>query len=164
MEQLGINTTSLLIQMANFGLLVFLLQKFLYKPVMHKIDERNAKIAASLAKEEELVKKAESLDHQESALLKKAKEEAHQYLAEAKKEALSQKETLLKEAKNESQALSAKIESQQAAALENMKKQLKSDTAAIAAEMVRTVLANSLTESDQHTLIAKALTNLKKAK
>src|SRR3989344_5789294 len=149
MEQLGINTTSLLIQMANFGLLVFLLQKFLYKPVMHKIDERNAKIAASLAKEEELVKKAESLDHQESALLKKAKEEAHQYLAEAK---------------NESQALSAKIESQQAAALENMKKQLKSDTAAIAAEMVRTVLANSLTESDQHTLIAKALTNLKKAK
>jgi len=111
-------------QMLNFLILVWLLKRFLYKPIRHAIDEREKRIAAELADADQ--KKAEAqkesdafrhknqaLDEQRAALLSKAtdkaKTEGQRLLDEARKAAdvLSAKrmETLRKEANNLSQAI-----------------------------------------------------------
>ena len=89
-------------QVLNFLILVWLLKRFLYKPILHAIDAREERIAAELAdadakradarKERDAFRhKNEEFDRQRSALLSQATEEVaaerHRLLEEARKEA-----------------------------------------------------------------------------
>ena len=59
MEGLGINLSSLLAQLVNFGLLFALLYFFAYKPVIKMLDQRSAKIKESMEQTEEIKKQHE---------------------------------------------------------------------------------------------------------
>lgn len=116
-------------QMLNFLILVWLMKRFLYKPILHAIDDREKRIAAELAnadkkkveaqKESDKFKhKNEAIDQQRAALLSKATEEAQaegqRLLAEARKaaDALSAKrmETLRNDAGTLRQAISRRTQ------------------------------------------------------
>lgn len=73
----GIDYRLLLIQAVNFGLLLVILWKFLYTPVLKMLDERRGKIAES-------VKKAEAADRR----LSEADEEGKGIVAMAAKESV----------------------------------------------------------------------------
>jgi len=89
-------------QVINFLILVWLLKHFLYKPILHAIDERETQIATRLSNAEkiqldakknsdELKTKIKQIDDQRSALLTKAEEEAqveHDRLLEEAKKAI----------------------------------------------------------------------------
>jgi F-type H+-transporting ATPase subunit b len=49
LEKLGINLNFLIAQIVNFLLLLFILQRFLYKPVMNMLAARTRKVQESLA-------------------------------------------------------------------------------------------------------------------
>ncbi|QAY86137.1 F0F1 ATP synthase subunit delta [Pseudomonas arsenicoxydans] len=89
-------------QVLNFIILVWLMKRFLYQPVLNAIAAREAKIAAELKdaadtkakahqQQDEFEKKNQSFDEQRAALLKKATDEASnergRLLAEARKTA-----------------------------------------------------------------------------
>lgn len=74
-------------QTLNFLILVWLLKRFLYKPIRHAIDEREKRIAAELANADKKMAEAqkerdafrhknEAFDQQRTALLSKATDEA----------------------------------------------------------------------------------------
>jgi len=74
-------------QALNFLILVWLMKRFLYKPILHAIDEREKRIATELAdadakkaeaqkERDEFEQKNEEFDRQRSALLSKAQDEA----------------------------------------------------------------------------------------
>ena len=111
-------------QALNFIILVWLLKRFLYKPILHAVDAREKRIAKELAdagaKMAEAEKQRDAFEHkndefdrQRAALLGKATDEAtgerQRLLDEARKaaDALSAKrqETLQTEARNLSQAI-----------------------------------------------------------
>jgi len=69
-------------QALNFLILVWLMKRFLYKPILHAIDEREKRIATELAnadkkkaeaqkESDEFKQKNEEFDRQRAALLKK---------------------------------------------------------------------------------------------
>ena len=79
---------TILAQVINFLILVWLLKRFLYRPVLNALDEREKHIAAELAdadakeaeaqkEREEFSRKNQELDQQKTALLNKAREEAN---------------------------------------------------------------------------------------
>ena len=89
-------------QVINFLILVWLLKRFLYKPILHAIDEREKGIATQLAEAEakkadaqkerdDFQHKNEAFDQERAALLKKATDEAQaerqRLLDEARKDA-----------------------------------------------------------------------------
>ena len=111
-------------QALNFLILVWLMKRFLYKPILHAIDAREKRIAAELtdadAKKAEAQKerdefqhKNEEFDQQRTALLSKATDEAkaerQRLLDEARKAAnalrAKRQETLRSDAKNLDQAI-----------------------------------------------------------
>jgi len=111
-------------QALNFIILVWLLKRFLYKPILNAIDAREKRIAAELAdadakeakaqkERDEFQHKNEEFDRQRAALLSKATDEAkaerQRLLGDARKAAdgLSAKlqETLRSEADNLNQAI-----------------------------------------------------------
>lgn len=95
-------------QTLNFLILVWLLKRFLYKPILHAIDEREKRIATEMANAEkkqseaqkesdEFKKKNEKFDQQRAALVSKATDEAK-----------VERQRLLDEAREAADALSAK--------------------------------------------------------
>jgi F-type H+-transporting ATPase subunit b len=116
-------------QALNFLILVWLMKRFLYKPILHAIDEREKRIATELAdadkKEAEAQKERDEFQHkneefgkQRAALLSKATDEAQaerqRLLDEARKaaDALSAKrqDTLRNDAHNLNQAISRRTQ------------------------------------------------------
>ena len=116
---------TLVAQTLNFLILVWLMKRFLYKPILHAIDEREKRIATELANAEkikveaqkerdEFQHKNEAFDQQRAALLSKATDEAqaehHRLLDEARQaaKALYSKwqETLRTDTLNLNQAIS----------------------------------------------------------
>ena len=95
-------------QALNFLILVWLLKRFLYKPILDAIDAREKRIAAELAdadakkaeakkERDEFQHKNEEFDQQRAALLSKATDEAN-----------AERQRLLDEARQAADALSAK--------------------------------------------------------
>jgi F-type H+-transporting ATPase subunit b len=97
-----INWFTVFAQAINFLILVWLLKRFLYKPILQAIDERERAIAAQLADAEakkavaqkerdDFQHKNETFDKERASLLKKAKDEAdverQRLLGEARKDA-----------------------------------------------------------------------------
>jgi F-type H+-transporting ATPase subunit b len=95
-------------QALNFLILVWLMKRFLYKPILHAIDEREKRIATELAdadkkkvdaqkESDEFKHKNKEFDQQRAALLSKATEEAQ-----------AERRRLLDEARKAAAALSSK--------------------------------------------------------
>jgi F-type H+-transporting ATPase subunit b len=95
-------------QALNFLILVWLMKRFLYKPILHAINEREKRIATELEnadkkkaeaqkESDEFKHKNEEFDQQRAALLKKATDEAK-----------VERQRLLDEARNAADALSLK--------------------------------------------------------
>ena len=118
-------------QALNFLILVWLMKRYLYRPVLDAIDTREKRIAAELADanakkaeaqkdRDEFQHKNEEFDHERAALLSKATDEAQaerqRLLDEARKaaEALSSKrrETLRNEERSLHQAISRRTQQQ----------------------------------------------------
>src|SRR5664279_4281638 len=105
-----INWFTVIAQVINFLLLVWLLKRFLYKPILKAVDDREKKIAGQIndanqlkaeAKKEQddFVRKNTDFDQQKKGLMDKT-------VADAKTE----RQKLLEEAKEEANKLSAKLE------------------------------------------------------
>ena len=95
-------------QALNFLILVWLMKRFLYQPILHAIDEREKRIAKELAdaetkrdeaqkEREEFQHKNEEFDQQRATLLSKATDEVK-----------AERQRLLDEARKSADALSAK--------------------------------------------------------
>jgi len=116
-------------QALNFVILVWLMKRYLYKPILNAIDARERRIAAELADadakkaeaqkdRDEFRHKNEEFDKQSAALLSKATDEAkaegRRLLEEARKaaDALSAKrrETLRNDARNLNQAITRRAQ------------------------------------------------------
>lgn len=116
-------------QTFNFIILVWLMKRFLYKPILHAIDEREKRIAAELAdadakktdaqkESDELKLKNEAFDQERAALLSKAtddaKAERQRLFDNARKAAdvlsLKQQETLRNELRDIHNAIRLRVQ------------------------------------------------------
>lgn len=112
-------------QIINFLVLVWLLKRFLYKPILNAIEERENKIASQLedaeSKKEEAEKeqdefreKNEAFEHKKKELMKKAVEESEEkrqkLLEEARHEANEFRSQLKKSSEEVQKNLSQEIE------------------------------------------------------
>ena len=111
-------------QVVNFLILVWLMKRFLYRPILRAIDAREKRIAAELAdadrkraeaaqEREQFQKKNEAFDQQRAELLSKATDEVeaerHRLLDEAAKAADAQRAKRQKGLEREEQSLSEEI-------------------------------------------------------
>ncbi len=145
-----INWFTVVAQAINFLILVWLLKHFLYKPILHAIDEREKGIATQLAqaeaKEAEAQKdrddfqhKNEAFDQERAALLKKATDDAN-----------SERQRLLDEARKDADALRAKrqtaLQSEQRNLNQEIVRWTQKEVFAIARKTLADLAATSLEE------------------
>ncbi|MDO9160797.1 MAG: F0F1 ATP synthase subunit B [Methylococcaceae bacterium] len=95
-------------QALNFLILVWLMKRFLYQPILHAIDEREKRIAAELsdadAKKAEALKERDEFQHKNELF----DQQRAELLSKAMEETKVERQRLLDEARQAADALSAK--------------------------------------------------------
>ncbi len=105
LESLGINWKVLLGQIANFLILLFLLQKYVFPKFFQVLKERKEKIEEIIRKEEELDKKSEMLEAEAEEIINKTKEKAEAILKEAQEKAKEKEAEILGNAEKEKEKI-----------------------------------------------------------
>lgn len=99
MESLGLDIRLLLAQIVNFTILLFILNKVLYKPLMRLLDDRSKKVNESLKKSEEIEDKLNSIEEKEKKILNEAQMKAKKEKDELISLANLEKEKIISDAK-----------------------------------------------------------------
>ena len=80
LHNLGIEPLLLIAQIVNFLLLLFILKKFLYNPVINMLNDRTKKIEESLKQAKEIEEKRIEIEKEKIKEILKARKEAEQIL------------------------------------------------------------------------------------
>jgi|SRR3990167_1682410 len=155
-EEFGINPILIAANIVNFTILLLVLKKFLYQPVLKMLDERKAKIKKSLKQAEEIEDRLAKTAQEQEAILKKANEEAIKLVVDASREAKEMLEKTRAESKATAEAMLTKTEELLSSEKERMMHSLKGDLAALMVETMTKVTGKVLTSSDQKRLMTEA--------
>lgn len=102
MEQIisvfGINWKLLLIQAVNFGLLLFVLHRYLYKPVLAMVDVRRKKIEKSIRDAEESERVLGEAEAKKAQIIREATAKGDALIDAAKKHAETEEHGIIKDA------------------------------------------------------------------
>lgn len=162
MDKLGIDPVQLLLQIFNFVVMVVLLTKFLYRPILKILEERKKKIAEGLEYAQKAKLEEEKAARIRQEIISIAKEESRKIIAEGKLAGKRLEQDIIEKAHKEAQSIIEKGRSDLAVKQEELEKRLKDKTVTIAEAMLKSLLADILTERNQKQIIEKKLLELSK--
>lgn len=162
LDQFGINVFLLGAQIVNFLILLFLLNKFLYKPLLKVLDVRKQKIADSLKNAEDIERRLEKINDDREKELKKAAEEAREVLKDANQAASIILAEAHQKAEASGQNLMKKAEEAIGLEREKLKQEIRAELAELVVIGLQQVTGKVLTAADQKDLIDKSLKTLGK--
>ncbi|APY08514.1 ATP synthase F0 subunit B [Winogradskyella sp. J14-2] len=138
-----------IVQTILFLLLIFLMVKFAWKPILNSLNDREEGIKSALDAAENAKKEMENLNADNERLLKEARIEREALL----KEAREMKDKIISDATNEAQEKAGKMIEQAQVAIETEKKtamaELKSHVAGLSIEIAEKVVREELSNKDK---------------
>lgn len=145
-----------------FLILLFLLRKFAWKPILNTVNQREQKISESLAAAEKAREEMEKLTATNEKLVQEAREERTKILAEAKQI----KDKMINEAKDQAKVEADKIAEANRKEIENQKNaaiaELKDTAANLSLEIAEKVIRRELKEDKaQQAYVQELLTDIK---
>ncbi len=99
MLMLEINSTLVLVTIASFLCMIFVLNKMLYKPLLTHMDARDAQITSADDGEKDILEKIAQIDAQREQILQDASKEAAQIRSEALLQAQEKADALINQTK-----------------------------------------------------------------
>src|SRR3989339_1381184 len=112
LSKLGIDWKLLIAQIVNFLVLLFVLWKFAYGPVLAMLEKRQKKIEKGLKDADEAHKKLGESEEKQKNILRKAREEAKDIVEKARKQAEKSKSEIAAEAKTQAEKILAGAKSE----------------------------------------------------
>jgi F-type H+-transporting ATPase subunit b len=152
-----IDASLLLAQLVNFAIVLFVLYKFAYKPILKTLNDRTGKIEKGLKDAEDAQNKLAEMEKREKAVLMKAKEEGQKIITVAETTARKNKEELLVEAKTQSDKIlmeaGKKIEEEK----NKMIGEIKSEMAGLVVMAAEKILGEKIDANKDKELIKKSI-------
>jgi len=164
MKELGIEPILLLAQIINFGIIVFLLKKFLYKPVLTMLDKRRKEIEKGLELTEKAKTEQEKFEKKRDTLLDEARKQAKSIIDEAKKQGKEKEKEIIANAHKESAEVLDRAQKHIEELGIDARKKARAESVDLAVEMIERVLPEVLRESDHRKLFERQLASLKSVK
>jgi F-type H+-transporting ATPase subunit b len=100
-EALGINLKILLAQLINFSIMIFVLWRFAYKPIMKVLNDRREKIIQGVKAAEKSEEKLAQAEDKEKEIITEAKKEALKIVEEAKERAEKKYQEIINKSKED---------------------------------------------------------------
>ena len=160
MEQLGIEPKLLLAQIINFSIIIFVLTKLLYKPILSMLEKRKKEIEQGLELTQKMRDDEEKFSERKEKLLNETRREAHQMIEEAKKHAKEAEKEIIAQAHQEAAEIITKGKEEVERLHEAAGKNVQGEAIELAVAMTKRLVRSVLSPADQHKLIQKHLKQL----
>ncbi len=162
MDKLGIEPKLLLAQIINFLIIVFVLSKLLYKPILQMLEKRKKEIQAGLDLTEKLRQEEEKLKLKRERTNEEARKEAQRILEEAHEQAQQEGKEIIAAAHTQAEGLLVKAKEEVARIHGSLTDQIRKESVELSIAMAKKVLLRSLGNSEQHRIIEQQLKKLEK--
>jgi F-type H+-transporting ATPase subunit b len=134
----------MLLQMANFFLLIFILNIVLYKPLLKILDERDKKISETQQKTKDYYEETEKLISAYNEKIQQAKVEAMTIKNNAKKEATEKANLIIEESRKEAENHLLEVKNQITKEIETARKELEPELDKMAITIAEQVLGRKV--------------------
>ena len=151
---------SLIVQGINFVILLFILQRLLYRPFLAKMAERTQAIQKSLDEAHAARAQATRQQEENEARLRAGHAEAAAIRAQALKEAAEEQRRLVEAARAESQRLVESAKAQMDADVRRAREELRREVADIATAVAEKLVRRSLRDEDHRRIVAEAISKV----
>ncbi|MCH8821041.1 F0F1 ATP synthase subunit B [Patescibacteria group bacterium] len=160
LENFGVQPVLLLAQIVNFIILLFLLKKFAYKPIMKVLEERRIKIETGVRQAEEAEKKLMETEVRQKEIISGAEQESSRIIQETKHAVKKlQDETLVETNKKAEEMMDRNKEVLQLEK-EKMISEVKIGMAELVAETTKKVVGKTLSQQENERLVRESLKNI----
>ena len=140
-EAFGVDLPKLLFQIVNFLLLLYLLNRFLFKGVARMLDERRSRISKGLEDAEAAARDRELARAEREAAVAEARKEAAAMIASANKIATDTRDEILAEARAEAEKVTQRAREEITAEKEKAMAELRAQVADLALEAAGKLVA-----------------------
>ncbi len=157
LTSLGIDWKLFIAQLINFSILVFVLYKYAYRPVLKILDERTKKIEKGLMDAEKSNKKLKEIEQEEKEVLIKAKKEAKNIINKAEEQAEINKAELVKVAEKESEKIIQKAKKVANEQKDKMMTEVKAEVSGLVAIAVEKIIDEKINDEKDMDIIKKVI-------
>ncbi|HYB41742.1 MAG TPA: F0F1 ATP synthase subunit B, partial [Candidatus Methylomirabilis sp.] len=151
---------SLFIQAINFGLLLLLLWRFLYRPLLSKMDERSQAIRKSLEEAQTARAEAQRERDEHAAKIQAAYAEAQSIRAAALQEAAEEQHRLVEAARAEASRLVESTRAELAQDVRRARQDLRQEVSDLAISVAERLVKKSLRDEDHRRIVDEAIAHL----
>ena len=154
---------SLIIQAINFLLLLFILTKLLYRPLLAKMEERSQAIKKSLEEAQAARAEAQQQREEHAAKIQAAHAEAQAIRAAALKEAADEQRRLVDAARAEASRLVEGARAEMEQDIRRARQELRQEVGDLAVAVAERLIKKSLRDEDHRRIVQEALATLERA-
>jgi len=162
-EAFGVDLPKLLFQIVNFLLLLYLLNRFLFKRVFALLDERGQKISKGLEDAEAAARDRELARAEREAAVAEARKEANLMIARANKIAEDTRNEILAEARSEAERVTARARDEIVAEKERAMAEIRGQVAELALEAAGKLVRREMDGPTQRRLVEEFLADFEPA-
>lgn len=160
-KNFGLDPVLLAAQIVNFLIILYILRRFLYKPVFDLLKKRENTIKEGLEKTEEAKKYLEKALEEEKEILKKAQNQALKLINEAKIEASEILRTTEENSKKQAEKLILQAKEQISEETKQAEKHLAKNVSTLAVEFLQKTLGEIFDEKQQEEIMLKTAKKIK---
>lgn len=157
LTQLGIDWRLLLAQVVNFLILLYVLKRFAYKPVLDVLDARKERVENAKRAAQEAERKMEVTQEERERILDDARTQSTEIIAQAEKDAQSRGEHILEEAEKERARITKEGEKAVQEERAKLRHELKAEIGGLVTDAVHKTVADFADERTTKRLTDEAL-------
>lgn len=159
-----INLFQIIFQIINFTVLLFLLRKYLYRPVLKILEQRAKKIHDGLEAAEKSIEEREKVEKEKKKILVEAEKNASQILEGARMRAKKLEKQMLEKAEKELESKQKRAERYVNTRLQDLEEDLKKRFTTSVVETSESLLKDTLGPKEQRVIIKRQIQRLKNVK
>lgn len=145
--------STFILTILNLFIQMFLMKKFLFKPIRRVLEERQKRADQNIRAAEQEKAEAEAVKAEYTKNMAQAREEAAGILERAKQDALQQADALLASARTEAQSLKTKAENDIRQEKKRVLNEAKDEIGGLAMDIAGRVIEREVHEADHRALI-----------
>ena len=159
-ELVGIVPWTFIAQICNLFLQVYLIKRFMFKPINQMLEKRKAMADAEIQDAVKAKEEAQDMKAEYEQNMLEAKNKANEILTSAQKTAALQSEEMLREASSQAASIKAKAENDIAQEKRKAVNEIKDEIGGMAMEIAGKVIEREISEEDHAKLIDEFIANV----
>lgn len=158
---LGIDWKLIIAQMINFALLLFILTRFVLRPVLRLLDERAEGVKLALRNEEKATEKLASADSDREKILAEARTESSRMIETARNDGEEVKKKLIAGAKEEIAAMHVEAQKKLKDEHRRLLSEVKAEVGSLVIATIEHSLGDVLDDRTQGKMVEQALSAIR---